>query len=86
MSGVAAGLTGRRSWPSALAQPVSIQGEVSVDQRVATVSDLSLELGGFRFAGEMTTSLQPPFDARITLNATQLEDVNLTETRTYFTR
>jgi hypothetical protein len=67
------GVTGGGSWPSALAQPVSIQGEVSVDQRLATVSDLSLELGGFRFAGDVASLLQPPYDARVTLNATQLD-------------
>ncbi|MDX1576232.1 MAG: hypothetical protein R3285_08555, partial [Kiloniellales bacterium] len=66
-------LTGRGSWPSALAQPVSIQGEISVDQRIATVSNLGLELGGFRFAGGMTTKFRPPFDARITLSAAQLD-------------
>ncbi len=64
---------GGGSWPAALEQDFAIQGEVSVDQRVATVSDLSIALGGFRLAGDMTSLLAPPFDARLTLTASQLD-------------
>ena len=59
--------------PVALAQAFEIQGEISVDPRVATVSDLSLALGGFRFTGDMTSLLATPFDARLTLTAAQLD-------------
>ncbi len=72
---------GAGRWPAALAQDVAIQGEVSVDQRVATISDLSLELGGFRFVGDMTSLLHPPFDARLTLTAAQLDLDHLLEAR-----
>ena len=64
-----------------MAQDFSIQGEVSVDQRVATVSDLSFVLGGFRFAGDMTSLLAAPFDARLTLTAAQLDLDHLLEAR-----
>jgi uncharacterized protein involved in outer membrane biogenesis len=72
---------GGGSWPAALEQDFAIQGEVSVDQRVATVSDLSIALGGFRLAGNMTSLLAPPFDARLTLTASQLDLDHILEAR-----
>ncbi len=82
LTGLIDGLTGGGgSWPAALAQDFSIQGEVSVDQRVATVSDLSLGLGGFRLAGDMTSLLAPPFDARLTLTTSQLDLDHLLEAK-----
>jgi len=67
--------------PAALEQDFSIQGEVSVDQRVATVTDLNIGLGGFRLAGDMTSLLVPPFDARLTLTAAQLDLDHILEAR-----
>ena len=77
------GLTGgERSWPTALARDFTVQGEVSVDQRIATVSDLNLNLGGFRLSGGMNSLLAPPFDARLTLSAAQLDLDQLLEAET----
>ena len=72
---------GGGNWPAALEQDFAIQGEVSVDQRVATVSDLSIALGGFRLTGDMTSLLAPPFDARLTLTASQLDLDHILEAR-----
>ena len=41
--------------------------------KAATVSDLSLALGGHRFAGEMTSLLAPPYDTRLSLSAAQID-------------
>jgi uncharacterized protein involved in outer membrane biogenesis len=68
------GLTGGHGgWPAVLAQDFTVEGEVSLDPPAVSVSDISLELGNFRFAGDMTSLLAPPYDARITLAASQLD-------------
>ena len=68
------GLTGGGGgWPAVLAQDFAVQGEVSLDPRAVSVSDLSFELGTIRLAGDMTSLLAPPYDARLTLSASQLD-------------
>jgi len=72
---------GGETWPAAVAQDFAIQSEVSVDPRVATLSELSLALGGVRFTGDMTSLLAPPYDARLTLTAAQLDLDRLLEAK-----
>jgi len=74
LAAVIVGLSGAgESRPDALARAFEIQGEVSVDPQAATVSELSVVVGGVRFTGEMTSLLAPPFDARLTLAAAQID-------------
>jgi len=60
-------------WPSAMRQGFAVQGELSLDPQAISVSELDLELGGFRLTGELTSGLAPPYDARLVLAAPQLD-------------
>lgn len=77
LAAVAALLAGAGAGPGAgpliLAQPFSVETELSVDLQQATASELAFRLGDNALEGEVRVKFDTPLDVRVNLSATHLD-------------
>ncbi len=72
LAGMMRALAGGGTGPVLLAQPFSLETEISADMQKVSAAELTLQLGDTAIEGDIEVALGPPIAARVNLSATRL--------------